>query len=138
MSDYVDAMRPEFERVTDGRFSRGDVAVFDQPNGVGTVGVVIAPTWPGDTLVDVFTQNPGPARVMTLMTRDLLGAWRLTAGAECKAIATEYARHRDLLPPDAINVEQETVKGYPITTYARRAGKRSFLARLADSVRGRK
>jgi hypothetical protein len=119
--DINRTMRPEFKRVTAWQTKRGDIGVFKQANGIGTVGIL------GDVVPDkswkltVFTQNPGPAGVISLGAEDLLGAWRLTEGAECAALATEYAR------------------GLPITQPfgAPPAEPRSFLARLADSVRGK-
>jgi hypothetical protein len=53
-----------------------------------------------------------------------------------KAAKEAFARHREALPKGARLVEQISIKGYPVTFYD--MPKRSFLARLADSVRGRK
>ena len=55
-------------------------------------------------------------------------------GPEAKAA---FERHLDRLPAGARLVQQVTIKGYPVTFYDQ-PRKRSFLARLADSVRGRK
>jgi hypothetical protein len=130
--DSRGSMRRDFERVEDWQFKSGDIGVFKQTNGIGTLGILTGIHAPGR--FKVFTQNPGPAGMTSLRVEDLLGAWRLTAGAECKAIATEHAaRHVDLsnLPP-ATWVKQADLES---TGEPRR---RSFLARLADSVRGRK
>jgi hypothetical protein len=53
-----------------------------------------------------------------------------------EAAKEAFARHRLALPKGARLVEQVSIKGYPVTFYD--MPKRSFLARLADSVRGQK
>lgn len=177
----------DFERVADWQFMPGDIGVFKQSNGIGTLGILTGIHAPGR--FKVYTQNPGPAGMTSLRAEDLLGAWRLTAGAECKAIATEYAAKYG---PDPAEWRPEydawvekflrpSVAGTPVVTVSTpalpephwlkvaateqrrgdiavwkyepnnpyghveivpdrrwRVRLRSFLARLADSVRGRK
>lgn len=88
MDDFVKVGRDEPLR-------KGDVLVFDAPaGGFGTVGIYVSP---GSRVgsVNMFTQNPGPAKVVDIL-RDgtlnrMLGAWRLSYGAECKIIADKFA-----------------------------------------------
>lgn len=91
----VEQTMKDFERVERGApLRRGDVLVFDGGDGFGTVGIYERP---GSRVgsVCMFTQNPGPAKIVDIM-RDgtlnrLLGAWRLTAGAECKIMVDKFA-----------------------------------------------
>lgn len=86
MEDFVKIQRDEPLR-------KGDILVFDGAT-TGTVGIY---TGPGSRVgsVQMVTQNPGPVDVIDIM-RDgyvhrLLGAWRLTEEAECKAMADRFA-----------------------------------------------
>ena len=93
--DREGAMQPGFERIErDAPLQRGDVLVYDAVNGYGTVGIFTAPAV-GYLGVYMFTQNPGPARIIGIeingAQNTMLGAWRFTAGAECIALAGTYA-----------------------------------------------
>lgn len=86
-----------FERVV-GDYERGDILVFGDAGGIGTLGIYTDPGsdyFPG---LNMFTQNPGPARIIHVNPdsplRRLLGAWRLTAGAECVKVYDEWAGGR--------------------------------------------
>lgn len=91
----------DFERIERGPqkqvsvdFRPGDVLVFKGGQGFGTVGIYVRP---GSRVgsVQMFTQNPGPAKVIDIMVdgyvNQLLGGWRLTHGAECKAMTSKFA-----------------------------------------------
>ena len=86
----------DFERVERGRGAQaprglrpGDVLVWGGGTGFGTVGIYVGP---GNRVgsVQMFTQNPGPAKVIDIMAdgyvHKLLGAWRLTDAGERKAL----------------------------------------------------
>lgn len=88
-------MTPDFEKVHRHEpLRRGDVLVFDGINGYGTVGIYDRP---GSRVgsVCMFTQNPGPAKVVDVLRdgtlNQLLGAWRLTADAECRIVTDRFA-----------------------------------------------
>jgi hypothetical protein len=147
--DAAGSMTPEFERIQRNEpLQRGDVVVFEpQGSPYGTVGIIVAPIKGYDgRLIDVFTQNPGPARVMPMLTHEILGGWRLTAGAERVKEFDEYAKRVDPFftwsPGDGAECgHTEVVTPKQARHYRRQTRRqqvRSFLARLADSVRGRK
>lgn len=107
--DAAGAMK-DFERVERGAPLRaGDVLVFDAKlGGPGTVGIYVRP---GSRVgsVQMFTQNPGPAKVIDILVdgtlNQLLGAWRLTAGAECRIMADKFAAQLYAEPSGAAPVD---------------------------------
>lgn len=110
--DDLHGVMKDFERIERGPqtqvsvdFRPGDVLVFGAAlEGPGTVGVYVRP---GSRVgsVQMFTQNPGPAKVVDIMAdgalNKLLGGWRLTAGAECKIIADKFAAQLHATPGPA-------------------------------------
>jgi len=97
------AVMTDFERIERGPqkqvsvdFQPGDVLVFSGGMGdFGTVGIYVRP---GSRVgsVQMFTQNPGPAKVIDIMAdgyvHKLLGGWRLTYGAECRIMVDKFAQ----------------------------------------------
>jgi hypothetical protein len=94
MTDFERVERTPQKQVS-ATLRPGDVLVFDGGQGFGTVGIY---TGPGGRVgsVQMFTQNPGPAKIIDIMAdghaHKLLGAWRLTAAAECKILADKFAK----------------------------------------------
>jgi hypothetical protein len=97
--DPLQVMVGNFERVADWGFETGDLAVFDKTHGsgFGTVGIITGKATSFG--LEVFTQTPGPARKMTLSATSMLGAWRLSAGAECVRAYDEYAAWHSVPAP---------------------------------------